>query len=180
MIAEEEDDDEKALVVRDTEEDHHRPAGDAQSTAQVLDLSIISSTLEHAQQALHPSSSAMLPAVDSSRPGMSRHEYRRKVHLLALTAFPSTVQICLGGIVCARAVKLLDANRSAGSQRAHDKWWLALRKEIQHHARALNCTTVIGYSESTTVHDNCIVLSAVGTAARVGWFRPVRVSNTSR
>jgi hypothetical protein len=152
------------------------------AAAQVVDSALISSALEQAQQTLlGPSALLSLPSstLRSSVIPSSRHEYRREVHLLTLTSFPSSVQMCLGGIVCARAVKLLDSNRSGVSQRAHDTWWLGLRKEIKSHARALNCTTVIGYTETTTIHEDLIVLTAMGTAARVGWFRPLRQTGTA-
>lgn len=111
-----EEDESTAVVVVESHDAAERKA----ASAQVLDPSTISSMLDHAHHSIRPSSTALTPAADA-RNAMSRHEYRREVHLLTLTSFPSTVQMCLGGIVCARAVKLLDASRSAGGQRAHDR-----------------------------------------------------------
>jgi len=147
-------------------------------SSQGLDPSLISSMIDQAQQSLQPSPATLLPSVES-RPGMSRHEYRREVHLLTLTSFPSTVQMCLGGVVCARAVKLLDSSRSGGSQHAHDQWWLSLRKEVKNHARALNCTTVIGYTETTTIHDDVIVLTSTGTQQELDGLDHSECNNTT-
>lgn len=52
-------------------------------------------------------------------------------------------------------------------QEIRDAWWIELREEIRSHARTLGCQAVIGYSEVTTIHDEIIVLSAIGTAANL-------------
>ena len=48
-----------------------------------------------------------------------------------------------------------------------DAWWIELREEIRSHARTLGCQAVLGYSEVTTIHEEIIVLSAIGTAANL-------------
>lgn len=44
-------------------------------------------------------------------------------------------------------------------------WWVELRTEIRSHMRAMGCHAVLGYSEQTSIRDELIILSAVGTAA---------------
>lgn len=53
----------------------------------------------------------------------------------------------LGGVVSARAVKLLGVDEAE----TRDSWWTELRLEVRSHARALACNAVIAYSENTTV-----------------------------
>lgn len=49
--------------------------------------------------------------------------------------------------------------------KTRDLWWTEIRTEIRSHMRALDCNCVLGYSERTTIKDELIVLSAIGTAA---------------
>jgi len=44
-------------------------------------------------------------------------------------------------------------------------WWVELRTEIRSHMRSMCCHAVLGYSEQTSIRDELIVLSAIGTAA---------------
>ena len=46
-----------------------------------------------------------------------------------------------------------------------DTWWVELRTEIRSHMRAMGCHAVLGYSEQTSIRDELIILSAIGTAA---------------
>ena len=46
-----------------------------------------------------------------------------------------------------------------------DMWWVELRTEIRSHMRAMGCHAVLGYSEQTSIRDELIILSAIGTAA---------------
>jgi len=48
-----------------------------------------------------------------------------------------------------------------------DVWWVELRTEIRSHMRAMGCHAVLGYSEQTSIRDELIILSAVGTAALI-------------
>jgi hypothetical protein len=48
-----------------------------------------------------------------------------------------------------------------------DVWWAELRTEIRSHMRAMGCHAVIGYSEQTSIRDELIILSAIGTAATI-------------
>lgn len=71
----------------------------------------------------------------------------------------------LGGVVAVHAVKLL--KNSENTKEESDGWWTELRQEIKSHAQYLGCQNVIGYSETTTVFDNLIVLSGVGSAVEL-------------
>src|SRR5690242_17725220 len=82
-----------------------------------------------------------------------------------------------GGLVAARAVKLLDTRNA--NTKVRDKWWTEIRTEIKLHAKTMNCTTVLGYIETTTIINDVCVLSAYGTAARVGWYKPVIPPNVT-
>jgi hypothetical protein len=55
--------------------------------------------------------------------------------------------VYLGGVVSARAVKLLGVDEAE----TRDSWWTELRLEVRAHARALACNAVIAYSEHTTI-----------------------------
>lgn len=45
-----------------------------------------------------------------------------------------------------------------------DVWWAEIRTEIRSHMKAMSCHAVVGYSEQTTIRDELIILSAIGTA----------------
>eukprot|EP00049_Salpingoeca_infusionum_P011003 m.190033 g.190033 ORF g.190033 m.190033 type:complete len:525 (+) comp14807_c0_seq1:153-1727(+) len=85
--------------------------------------------------------------------------------LTTLREFPPNVVLRLGGIVAARAVKLLDKMEHPDETTARDAWWSELRNEVTGHARALGYSAVIGYTEATTIEGNLCLLSATGTAA---------------
>ncbi|XP_064634238.1 C2 domain-containing protein 5-like isoform X11 [Lineus longissimus] len=84
-----------------------------------------------------------------------------------IKCFPPGFLVHLGGVVSARSVKLLDRIHNPDEPETRDAWWTELRTEIRSHTRALGCHAVIGYSESTSICDEIIVLSAIGTAAVV-------------
>ncbi|CAM9883241.1 unnamed protein product, partial [Ectocarpus sp. 8 AP-2014] len=78
------------------------------------------------------------------------------------------VRFRIGGLVVSRSVKYLGKLASKLSdQETRDGWWAELREEIRSHAMLLCCTHVIGYSETTSIHDDVVLLSATGTAALV-------------
>eukprot|EP00948_MAST-09A_sp_MAST-9A-sp1_P003425 g3425.t1 len=92
----------------------------------------------------------------------------REVQLLTLTEFPPSLRIRLGGLVSARSVRFLGkVSSKIADQDTRDAWWQELREEVKLHARTLGCWFVIGYSETATVTDDVIILSATGTAARL-------------
>lgn len=91
-----------------------------------------------------------------------------EVSLLTMNEFGPRVRVRIGGLITARSVKYLGKLASKLSdQETRDGWWSELRDEIRSHARTLCCWHVIGYSESSTIHDDVCVLSITGTAATV-------------
>ena len=42
-----------------------------------------------------------------------------------------------------------------------------IRLEIRGHAKALRCSSVLGYRETCTIVNDCCILTAMGTAAMV-------------
>ena len=93
---------------------------------------------------------------------------QEEVQLLTMNEFGPRVRVRIGGLVTARSVKFLGKLASKLSdQETRDGWWSELRDEIRSHARTLCCSHVIGYNESSTIHDDVCVLSITGTAATV-------------
>eukprot|EP00741_Cyanophora_paradoxa_P014632 tig00020816_g14112.t1 len=88
------------------------------------------------------------------------------VPFVTLEAFPPGVLSRIGGMVTARAVKLLS---SRDREETRDAWWAEVREEVRGHARSLRCTHIVGYRELVTIEDDLIVLSAYGTAAVLDW-----------
>ena len=98
-----------------------------------------------------------------------------QVQFLTLVSFPLDVHMSLGGIVSARSVKHLGYRKIDQSTR--DSWWLELRDEIKSHAAALNCSSVLGYTEIATIFEDICVLTAYGTAANCGRLRTCGLEN---
>ncbi|BFZ15978.1 hypothetical protein BsWGS_19017 [Bradybaena similaris] len=84
-----------------------------------------------------------------------------------LRSFPVGFIRSFGGVVSARSVKLLDKIHNPEEPETRDAWWSEVRTEIKLHAAKLGCHAVLGYMEQTTICDEVIVLSAVGTAAKI-------------
>ncbi|CAK4738250.1 unnamed protein product [Aphanomyces euteiches] len=98
-----------------------------------------------------------------------------EIQLLTVRAFHPDTRIRLGGIVSARSVKYLGRMATKlADQETRDSWWQELREEVRSHAQSLQCSFVIGYNESCTIHDDVCVLSASGTAAVVKYAKKVR------
>ncbi|KAL1504008.1 hypothetical protein AB1Y20_010423 [Prymnesium parvum] len=89
-----------------------------------------------------------------------------QVALLTLAAMPAHAMVRVAGVVSARSVKLVGASKNLKSaQPLRDTWWSEIREEMRAHARSLACSSIVGYTEYTSYHDELCVLSAVGTAA---------------
>ncbi|XP_046863179.1 C2 domain-containing protein 5-like [Xenia sp. Carnegie-2017] len=88
-----------------------------------------------------------------------------------LTKLPSSILRSIGGVVSARSVKLLDRINNPDEPETRDSWWREIRTEIRSHANSLGCNAVIGYSESSSICEELIVLSGIGTAAFVMFDR---------
>ncbi|KJE97542.1 hypothetical protein CAOG_07382 [Capsaspora owczarzaki ATCC 30864] len=102
--------------------------------------------------------------------GMQRHVHsQQELPLITIVAFPKGVVTSIGGVVAARSVKLLDKIHNPDEPVTRDKWWIEIREEIRAHARAMGCSAVVGYSESSTVCGELCLLSGVGTAVILNW-----------
>ncbi|XP_041367156.1 C2 domain-containing protein 5-like [Gigantopelta aegis] len=84
-----------------------------------------------------------------------------------MTKFPPGFIVHLGGVVSARSVKLLDKIHNPEEPETRDVWWSEIRMEIRSHARSMGCYAVLGYTEKTSISEEIIILSAMGTAAKV-------------
>ncbi|RKP23918.1 hypothetical protein SYNPS1DRAFT_23997, partial [Syncephalis pseudoplumigaleata] len=101
-------------------------------------------------------------SIMSDHPSLAPYAFRTTdQELFAIDTFPPGAIVRLGGLVTARSVKLIDS----GNLTIRETWWSELREEIREHARALGCSSVIGYTETTAIHDDLCVLSVAGTAA---------------
>ena len=78
--------------------------------------------------------------------------------------FPPGMLICLGGLVAARSVKVVgQEGKQERAIEVRDSWWNELREEIKTHARSLDSSHVIGYTETTSITEEGVcVLSATG------------------
>ncbi|KDO21387.1 hypothetical protein SPRG_13700 [Saprolegnia parasitica CBS 223.65] len=91
-----------------------------------------------------------------------------EVQLWTIKSFTPDARLRFGGIVTARSVKFLGRMATKlVDQETRDSWWMELREEVRSHAQSLQCSHVVGYIESCTIHDDVCVLSATGTAAVV-------------
>ena len=70
----------------------------------------------------------------------------------------------IGSIVTARSVKLLNQKITLADR---DSWWNDLREEIEQSALALDCSHVLGYTETTSFCTDIMIMSATGTAVKV-------------
>ncbi|PVU87130.1 hypothetical protein BB559_006206 [Furculomyces boomerangus] len=81
--------------------------------------------------------------------------------IITLKKLPTSVITRLGGTVMAHSVKVVENDE----EKTREMWWEELRREIKSHAKALDCSHIIGYSENTSIYGDAIVLSVIGTAA---------------
>lgn len=91
--------------------------------------------------------------------------YQSEYPFVTLKKYPDRMVQYTGGVVSVHSVKLLDHIINDEESETRDIWWTEIRKEIRSHAKALNCNTILGYSETSKVLDDVCVLSACGTAA---------------
>lgn len=102
--------------------------------------------------------------------------YQSEYPFVTLKKYPDKMVQCTGGVVSVHSVKLLDHIINDEESETRDIWWTEIRKEIRSHAKALNCNTILGYSETSKVLDDVCVLSACGTAAIL---KPIENQQTS-
>ena len=81
--------------------------------------------------------------------------------MLTITAFPPGFVLRLGSIVAVRAVRLLENNSVA----TRDVWWKEVRSEVKSTVESMGYHAVVGYSETTSIANPVVVLSAIGTVA---------------
>ena len=81
--------------------------------------------------------------------------------LLTLSELPPRAKsLHVGGVVIARSVKFLGSLRANKSDtETRDSWWIEIRDELRSHARSLDCSHVMGYSERCSIYDDVCVLS---------------------
>lgn len=101
------------------------------------------------------------------------------VDLLTVTSLPAGCVTALGGVVSARAIKLISeagadhpdalAAGASGEENVREAWLNELREDIRSHARLLNCNAVLGYREEIRVQGDMYLLSAEATACRVDY-----------
>ncbi|KAJ1504680.1 hypothetical protein HMI54_015298 [Coelomomyces lativittatus] len=112
----------------------------------------------HTSTTSHPPST-VVPGTNPRKPWIEQ-----PVQLITLTSLPSNTLVHVGGMVSAKSVKLFGYEDTLHTREA---WWQELREEIKSHAKSLQCTSVLGYTESTAIHDDLIVLCALGTAVNL-------------
>ena len=86
------------------------------------------------------------------------------MELFTLKSLPASFNALLkgiGGVVSSRAIKLLSGHED---KMEREQWLFEIREGIKSNAKLMKCTDVIGYSESISVSNDLLVISAVGTA----------------
>jgi uncharacterized protein YbjQ (UPF0145 family) len=82
---------------------------------------------------------------------------------LTMIRFPKDTIIGTGGLICATSIKVLDND----DRDVRELWWTEVRDEIKSHARTVNCSYVIGYTEQTSIVDDVMLLYCSGTAVNI-------------
>ncbi|KAJ2026402.1 hypothetical protein GGI06_000179 [Coemansia sp. S85] len=106
-------------------------------------------------------STSSLQSADNAR----NQKYAAACEILTFKSFPPGVVHRLGGLVSATSVKLIENDQS----RTREMWFDDLRAEIKHHALAIGCSYIVGYTEQVTIRDEIILLVAYGTAAMLNF-----------
>ncbi|UYV60581.1 C2CD5 [Cordylochernes scorpioides] len=70
---------------------------------------------------------------------------------ITMKIFPPGFIQHIAGVVTAKSVKIFGQINNPDEPETRDAWWIELRKEIRSHAKALGCSVVLGYSESTNI-----------------------------
>jgi uncharacterized protein YbjQ (UPF0145 family) len=82
---------------------------------------------------------------------------------LTLNQFPARCIVNTGGFVCAASIKVLDNDE----RDVREAWWTEVRDEIKSHARTVGCSFVAGYSETTSISEEVVLLYCSGTAVNI-------------
>ncbi|KAJ1641886.1 hypothetical protein LPJ64_006208 [Coemansia asiatica] len=102
-------------------------------------------------------STSSLQSADNLR----NQKYADACEILTFKSFTPGVIHRLGGLVSATSVKLIENDQS----RTRELWFDDLRAEIKHHALAVGCSHIIGYTEQVAVREDILILMVYGTAA---------------
>jgi hypothetical protein len=92
------------------------------------------------------------------------------IDILTLSALPSGCITAIGGVVSARAIKLISEEmqeRGPGDENVREGWLNELRDDIRSHARLLGCNSVMNYGEEVRIQDDIYLLSAEATACKI-------------
>ena len=109
---------------------------------------------------------------NSSQSGSeSESEGESGIELLTINEMPGNNAIsAIGGVVAARSVKLFSETgkyTATSTIEDLDHWLNDVREEVKSHAKLLNCSMVLGYSEQVTIWNELYIVTAIGTAVRV-------------
>lgn len=111
---------------------------------------------------------AVASAVQQKKENFAVLRLQSDIMLVTMHSFPNPVLLRLSGVVTARSIKVIPRVRSDNQNQAiRDSWWSEVREEVRSNARFLNCQFVIGYTETATIRDDMMVLTACGTAANL-------------
>lgn len=122
---------------------------------------LLQNMIRHHNQNLVPTNHHKVRSVFIYPNRLTQSEYP----FVTFKRFPADMIQSTGGVVSVHSVKLLDHIINDEESETRDIWWTEIRKEINSHAKAVNCNTIIGYRETSKVLGDVCVLSAYGTAA---------------
>ncbi|KAJ2000713.1 hypothetical protein GGI04_004043, partial [Coemansia thaxteri] len=132
------------------------------STNSISDSDAPNATETDASSAITQSTSSSLSTSSLQSADNARNQKNAAAcEIVTFKSFPPGVIHRLGGLVSATSVKLIENDQS----RTRELWFDDLRAEIKHHALAIGCSHIVGYTEQVTIRDEIIMLVAYGTAA---------------
>jgi hypothetical protein len=107
----------------------------------------------------------------SSSESESDSDEETGVELLTVNTMPENQAIsAIGGVVAARSVKLFSQTHKYSTTSAVedlDHWLNDVREEVKSHAKLLNCSVVLGYTEQVTIWNELYIVTAMGTAVKI-------------
>ncbi|KAJ2493638.1 hypothetical protein IWW37_000504 [Coemansia sp. RSA 2050] len=141
---------------------NRRPSAISQNSEQGSGSSVPNEHASDASSIVTQSTSSSLSTSSLQSADNARNQkYAAACEILTFKSFPPGVVHRLGGLVSATSVKLIENDQS----RTREMWFDDLRAEIKHHALAIGCSYIVGYTEQVTIRDEIILLVAYGTAA---------------
>ncbi|SBT31779.1 conserved Plasmodium protein, unknown function [Plasmodium ovale wallikeri] len=100
---------------------------------------------------------------DSTHPNSTSYNFV-DVILLTVDSLPNNIKYTYGGLVAAKAVKVLHQRLT---EQHRDEWFLEIRDELKSNAKFLSCNVILGYKEDSYIFNDVIVLFCYGTAINV-------------